>query len=776
MGIKKENIRGIRLFSLFIALCLLITIFSGTALASTKVVFTTNGAKNDYVAGSSLLIYGKVVNNGIGVPYTSAFVKAELEDKTIFYGSVLTDENGYFKTGFNIPLSAIVGQTLAISVNNETESFVIKDRDSLFTEEDDFKLLGFTAVGYFEGDTVCEIPASTSQFGIVFSKNVNYFKNNSADDDLMYMGSIENNEDCFTLYKGSSKKAVSVSLLEEGGDAAVVYTNLDGKIANIDAKKVIYVVPKTSLEADTVYRLVIDKGLISNSSVPLGKSIVIYFKTAAEAPTIYTVTFDSKGGSSVSSVSVAEGSTVSKPSNPTKSGYTFAGWYKDAALTQAFDFATAITANTTLYAKWTASSTVSGGGGTTGGDTTPTSGTTGSDPSPSTVTTTISVTAATDNTGKASTSVTQNQVSEAIIKAATDAAAKGSDAKPAIEIKVEAPANAKTVEASIPAAAINQVASSGTQSMTVSSSIAAITFDKETLDGIADKAAGDVNISAGNVDVSTLSTDIQEEIGDHPVFNFSVTSGGSTISSFDGSVTVEVPYALKAGENASNVVIYYINASGQLETVKDCYYDEGTGKVVFKTNHFSQYAVGYNEVSFADVSGWYADYVHYLASRDIIKGSDGKFLPSAKITRAEFAQILANMSGADLSSYTSSSFSDVAGTAWYCKAVAWAYSKGVVQGADGKFNPNASITRQDMALMLGRYTDKIAGTTLAQTVNKVTFADQSSIASYAADSVSIMQQAGIISGRSNNAFDPKANATRAEASKMIALLLQSIIG
>lgn len=388
----------------------------------------------------------------------------------------------------------------------------------------------------------------------------------------------------------------------------------------------------------------------------------------------------------------------------------------------------------------------------------------------------VSATAKVDDSGKASASVSQQQVSNAIAKATSDAAAKGQGTKPAIEIKVEVPSDAKTVEASIQASAIKQVASSDTQSMTISSPIAAITFDKETLAGIADKAGGDVNITASNVDVSSLSSSIQEQVGDHPVFNFSVTSGGSAISQFDGSVTVEVPYTLKDGEDASNVVIYYINASGELETVKDCYYDEKTGNIVFATNHFSKYAVGYNKVSFSDVSGWYADYVSYLAARNIISGNgDGKFSPSNKITRAEFAQILANMSGADLSTYTSSSFADVKITAWYSKAVSWAYSNGVVMGTDGKFNPDAFITRQDMALMLDRYTEKIARTTLPATISAITFADQSSVADYAKEAVSAMQQAGIISGRSNNTFDPKANATRAECSKMIALLLQNLI-
>jgi len=392
-----------------------------------------------------------------------------------------------------------------------------------------------------------------------------------------------------------------------------------------------------------------------------------------------------------------------------------------------------------------------------------------------TVTTTITASATTDSSGKATTTVTATQVNNAVSEAV--AAVAGTDKKAAVEIKVEASSSAKTVETTIPKAAINNVTGSNVQSLTVSSPVAAITFDQGTLAGIAGAASGDVNISAAHVDVNTLAESVKEQVGDRPVYNFSVTSGDSTISQFDGSVTVAVPYQLAAGEEPENVVIYYINAGGELETVKDCYYDAESGKVVFKTNHFSAYAVGYKEVNFSDVSGWYKGYVNYLAARDIIQGKgDGKFTPQANITRAEFAQILANMSGDDLAAYTASSFADVKTTAWYAKAVGWAYANGVVQGADGKYNPNANISRQDITLMLARYTDKIAGATLAATVDKAVFADQSNISAYAKDAVSAMQQAGIIGGYANNTFAPQANATRAEASKMIALLLQDITG
>ncbi len=66
----------------------------------------------------------------------------------------------------------------------------------------------------------------------------------------------------------------------------------------------------------------------------------------------HRVKFDAQGGSSVNGQTPASGSTVSKPTDPTREGYTFAGWYTDEACTKAYDFSVAVTADMTLYAKW----------------------------------------------------------------------------------------------------------------------------------------------------------------------------------------------------------------------------------------------------------------------------------------------------------------------------------------------------------------------------------------------------------------------------------------
>lgn len=80
----------------------------------------------------------------------------------------------------------------------------------------------------------------------------------------------------------------------------------------------------------------------------------------------HRVKFDAQGGSATGDQTPASGSTVAKPADPTRDGYTFAGWYTDEACTQAYDFSTPVTADLTLFAKWTKNAVNPGGNGGSG--------------------------------------------------------------------------------------------------------------------------------------------------------------------------------------------------------------------------------------------------------------------------------------------------------------------------------------------------------------------------------------------------------------------------
>jgi uncharacterized repeat protein (TIGR02543 family) len=91
------------------------------------------------------------------------------------------------------------------------------------------------------------------------------------------------------------------------------------------------------------------------SSDTVTSNITLYAKWTPNPPAgQYTVTFNSQGGSSVSSITVTSGARISEPPAPTRSGYTFAGWYREPACLNAWNFSSdTVTSNVTLYAKWT---------------------------------------------------------------------------------------------------------------------------------------------------------------------------------------------------------------------------------------------------------------------------------------------------------------------------------------------------------------------------------------------------------------------------------------
>ena len=119
---------------------------------------------------------------------------------------------------------------------------------------------------------------------------------------------------------------------------------------------------KATKPADPTKDGFVFKGWYSNSGLTISfdftnainENITLYAKweEASTPVTTYTVTFNSNGGTEVLSQTVNSGSKVTKPADPTKEGYTFKGWFKNEALTEAYDFNLDVTSTFTLYAKW----------------------------------------------------------------------------------------------------------------------------------------------------------------------------------------------------------------------------------------------------------------------------------------------------------------------------------------------------------------------------------------------------------------------------------------
>lgn len=186
---------------------------------------------------------------------------------------------------------------------------------------------------------------------------------------------------------------------------------------------------------------------------------------------------------------------------------------------------------------------------------------------------------------------------------------------------------------------------------------------------------------------------------------------------------------------------------------------------------------GIDVPQFTDVAedAWYHDYVYDLVYRGVVNGMTATtYEPEGKLTRAQFVKLLAcSLADAEtLKTYEGKHpFKDSEGH-WAEAYIAWAKDKGIVEGVSAtEFEPEAPITREQMATIFGRYALK-QGIELPKSENAAgSFPDADKISEYAREFVELMRIAGILNGYEDGTFRPQGNATRAEAAKLFSLFL-----
>lgn len=186
---------------------------------------------------------------------------------------------------------------------------------------------------------------------------------------------------------------------------------------------------------------------------------------------------------------------------------------------------------------------------------------------------------------------------------------------------------------------------------------------------------------------------------------------------------------------------------------------------------------GIDVPEFTDVpkDAWYHDYVYDLVYRGVVNGMTATtYEPEGKLTRAQFVKLLAcSLADAEtLKTYEGKHpFKDSEGH-WAEAYIAWAKDKGIVEGVSAtEFDPEAPITREQMATIFGRYALK-QGIELPKSDNAAgSFPDADKISEYAREFVELMRIAGILNGYEDGTFRPQGNATRAEAAKLFSLFL-----
>lgn len=176
-------------------------------------------------------------------------------------------------------------------------------------------------------------------------------------------------------------------------------------------------------------------------------------------------------------------------------------------------------------------------------------------------------------------------------------------------------------------------------------------------------------------------------------------------------------------------------------------------------------------VDFADIEGhWAADAINYVVDAGLFTGATATtFEPETAMTRGMFVTVLGRLADAEGDEEQSAAqFSDVAANAYYAPYVAWAAENGIVSGTEpDRFDPDAPITREQMAALLYRYAQFQGNDTTAADAVIEQFSDYASVSDYAVDAMNWAVENGLMNGTDNSMLAPLGNATRAEVATIL---------
>ncbi len=160
------------------------------------------------------------------------------------------------------------------------------------------------------------------------------------------------------------------------------------------------------------------------------------------------------------------------------------------------------------------------------------------------------------------------------------------------------------------------------------------------------------------------------------------------------------------------------------------------------------------------VSLWALNDIERATKLGFVEGFNGKFNPKANVTRAEFTRMVISLLDLDIGKLEDNNFTDVSKADWFYPYINAAYESGILVGSEGKFNPNDSITREEVASIIGRVLE------LKYEKTNIDYKDMNKVSSWAKNDVESVISSGILVGYDNN-FNPKDKTTREMATAVI---------
>ena len=185
---------------------------------------------------------------------------------------------------------------------------------------------------------------------------------------------------------------------------------------------------------------------------------------------------------------------------------------------------------------------------------------------------------------------------------------------------------------------------------------------------------------------------------------------------------------------------------------------------------------GSSSTPFLDIrTHWAKSAIESAVAKGLFAGtSPTTFHPDQAMNRAMLVTVLYRMEKEPTAEGDGKRFADVPAGAYYAKAVAWASAKGIVAGySDTQFGPEDTITREQLAVILNRYTT-YKGYNTSKSADLAAFQDADQISEWARVPVQWANAMKLLNGRTSTTLAPKGSATRAEVAKILVTFLDTV--
>lgn len=175
---------------------------------------------------------------------------------------------------------------------------------------------------------------------------------------------------------------------------------------------------------------------------------------------------------------------------------------------------------------------------------------------------------------------------------------------------------------------------------------------------------------------------------------------------------------------------------------------------------------------FVDIAGhWGEVAAKYVAEKGYMKGiSDTEFAPDMELDRASIVTVLYRMEG-EPEVRVENPFADVPADTWYTNAILWAAENELVLGYEGRFRPTAALTRSEAAVILYRWA-QFRGCELAEAADLSKYDDAAAVEDWAAEAMAWACGEGMITGTSESTISPQQSLTRAQLALMLMRFLE----